>query len=86
MKLNAISRYWEVQIADVDRDKTDFTSSRGLFHFSQLPFGLKIVQGMFRQAMDVLLTKVKWNFSFVRLNDIIIFSHTTDEHIDHSDK
>lgn len=34
--------------------------------------------------MDVLLTRVKRQFALVCLDDIVIFSRTPNEHVDHA--
>lgn len=63
-----ISRdYWQVRIFEEDWDKTAVTSYNGLFQFPRMPFGLKCAQGMFEQAMHVLLTTVKWQFSIIHI-------------------
>lgn len=72
--LDANSRNWQVEISKEDRDKTAFTSNWGLFRFSCILFRLKNALGMFQQAMDVRLTKVKWQFAFVYLDGMVIFS------------
>jgi dUTPase len=38
--LDANSGYWQLNVAEADRDKTSFTSHRGTFRFKRMPFGL----------------------------------------------
>lgn len=81
--LDANSRYWKVEIAEEDRDKTAFTSHYGLFHFTRMPFGLKNDPGTFQRANDVLDTKVKQQFAFIYIDYIVMDSCRTVEYIDH---
>jgi hypothetical protein len=36
--------------------------------------------------MEDILTRYLWNFVLVYIDDIIIFSHSTDEHLCHLDQ
>ena len=38
--LNLLSRYWQVEVAESDREKIAFTPHKGLFEFKVMPFGL----------------------------------------------
>lgn len=33
--------------------------------------------------MDVVLASVKWKFALVYLEEVVVFSNTVDDHIDH---
>ena len=37
--LDCMSGYWQVDIAEEDRDKTTFTSHHGVYRFLRMPFG-----------------------------------------------
>lgn len=81
--LDANSGYWQVEFAEEDHEKTAFMSDHGLFRFISMPFGLKNAPRTFQQAIEVLLMNVKWKFSFVYLDVILIFWRTADKHVDH---
>lgn len=81
--LDTNSSYWLVQITEEDCQKTEFFSKHSSFGFTQLPLGLRNAPETFRRAMDVLLTKMKWWFALVYLEDILIYSRTPDEYIQH---
>lgn len=48
-----------------------------------MPFGLREARGTFQRSMDVVLLTVKWQFALDYLDNIVIFSKTTKEHIYH---
>ena len=79
--LDADSGYWQLKVAEEDRDKTSFTSHRGTFRFKRMPFGLINAPATFQRAMDVLLSRVLWKKAIVYLDDIIVFSQTVQDHI-----
>lgn len=48
--------------------------------------GLASSPGFFQHQMEDILTRYLWNFVLVYIDDIIIFSHSTDEHLCHLDQ
>lgn len=77
------SRYWQAQIADEHRYKTAFTSYNRLFHYKLMPFGLGNARKTLQLVSNILLKKFKRQLAFVSSDDMVIFSRTTDGHIDH---
>lgn len=51
-----------------------------------MALGLKCDPETVQQAIDVLLTKVKWQVAMVYLDDIEIFSQIPNKHIVHDHK
>lgn len=81
--LDANSGYWQVEIAPGDRDKTTFTCHEGLYRFIRMPFGLKNAPATFQRAIDIILSKVKWQYALVYLDDVIIYSKSVEDHFAH---
>lgn len=81
--LDANSGYWQIEIDDDGRDKTSFTSHHGLFRFKRMPFGLKNAPGTSQRVVDVILATVKWQFALVYLDDVIVFSSSLEDHVEH---
>ena len=81
--LDCNSGYWQIEIDDRDKDKTTFTSHSGLFRFLRMPFGLRNAPATFQRAVDIILSKVKWQFALVYLDDVIIYSKTVSDHFNH---
>lgn len=72
-----------MKVANKDRDKTSFASQDGLLRFIRMPTGLKNAPGMLQRAMDIIQSLVNWHSPMVYLDDVVIFSNSPDENIDH---
>ena len=80
--LDLKSGYWQVPIAEQDKEKTAFgTSSGQLFEFNQVPFRLCNAPATFSRLMDRVLAGLHWETCLFYLNDIIVFSSTWEEHL-----
>ena len=83
--LNLLSGYWQVEVAEGDRDKTPFITKEGLYEFKVMPFGLsnaRYAPAMFQWLMDLMLAGLQWSQCLVYLDDIIVVGHIFDEHLD----
>ena len=78
--LDAASGYWQIPIKEDDREKTAFQTRRGLFHFNVMPFGLTNAPAKFQREMDRVLSGLTWQLCLVYLDDIIVFSKSTEQH------
>ena len=79
--LDENSGYWQIEVFPEDRDKTTFTSHRGLYRFKRMPFGLKTAPATFQRAIDVILAKVRFQSALTYLDDIIVYSSSFAQHI-----
>jgi len=66
------SGYWQVEVAEGDRQNTAFTTHDGLFEFKVIPFGLCNAPATFQQLMDLILAGVQWSHCLVHLDNIIM--------------
>ena len=48
-----------------------------------MPFGLRNAPATFQRAMDIILSRVRWKYVLVYLDDIIIFSRDEETHLRH---
>jgi len=78
--------YWQIPVAERDRDATTFTSHMGTYRFTRMPFGLKNAPATFQRALDIILSGVRWQTCLIYLDDVIVFSKTHDDHILHVDQ
>lgn len=83
--LDAFWGYWQIPIAIEDRDKTTFTTHMGTFRHTRMPFGLRNAPATFQRALDIVLSGVRWQTCLVYLDDVVVFSRSYEEHVDHVD-
>ena len=79
--LDLLSGYWQVEVAEADREKTAFTTQQGLFEFKVMPFGLCNAPATFQRLMDSVLAGVQWQQCLVYLDDIIVVGRDFEEHL-----
>jgi len=77
------SGYWQIPVADEDRDKTTFACHEGAYRYIRLPFGLSNAPATFQRDIDMILGGLKWKSCLVYLDDIIVFSQSAGEHVEH---
>lgn len=76
--------YWQIPIRADCRQFTAFTvPGRGLYQWRVMPFGLHSAPTTFQRLLDQLITHEFEHFAIAYLDDIIIFSKTFEEHLDH---
>ncbi|KRZ67383.1 Retrovirus-related Pol polyprotein from transposon 17.6 [Trichinella papuae] len=80
--LDLVSGYWQVEVAEEDREKTAFSTLLGLFQFRVMPFGLCNAPATFQRLMEKALRGLTWKTCFVYLDDIIVFGKTEEEHLE----
>jgi len=73
--------YYNIPIAESDRDKCTFITRQGCFRFTVMPFGLTCAPSVFQRLMDVVLCGLSYQACLVYLDDIIVFGKTFDEQL-----
>ena len=79
--LDMASGYWQVEIAPEDREKTAFTTGKGLHHFKVMAFGLKNAGPTFQKLMELILAGMDSKTCLVYIDDIIVFNSTEKGHL-----
>ena len=82
-KLDAVSAYQQIPIAEEDCEKTAFTIWGRLLQWRVMPFGLTNCPPTFQRFMDVLLSGLNWRCCVVYLDDIVVFSNSFEDHLVH---
>ena len=84
--LDCNAGYWQIPVAEEDKHLTAFTCHSGAWQCVRLPFGLCNAPATFQRAMDMILAGVKWQICLVYLDDVIVFSRSPEEHLQHLDE
>lgn len=82
--LDLTSGYWQLPMEAASKKYTAFfTPSGGQFQFTAMPFGLKLAPATFQRAMTEIFSGMLNRFVKVYLDDIIVYSSTYEEHLEH---
>ncbi|CAK6981241.1 uncharacterized protein LOC108874699, partial [Scomber scombrus] len=82
-KLDLRNAYHLIRIKEGDECKTAFNTHLGHFEYLVMPFGLTNAPAVFQALVNDVLRDMLNRFVFVYLDDILIFSHSYAEHVDH---
>ena len=74
--LDLKSGYWQVELDDDAKEKTAFSSGKGLWQFKVMPFGLCTAPSTFQRLMEAVLSQMPLETSLVYIDDIIV--HAVD--------
>ena len=79
--LDLKSGYWQVEMDPQDKEKTAFTTGRGLWQFKVMPFGLCNAPATFERLMERVLANLPLQTALVYLDDILIPGRTFSHHL-----
>jgi hypothetical protein len=79
--LDPNSGYWQVSLHQDDKERTAFSTGRGLWQFTVMPFGLCNAPATFQTLMESVLRGLIYDACLVYLDDIVI-GRTFQEHLD----
>lgn len=82
-KLDLRNAYHLVRIREGDEWKTAFNTPSGHFEYLVMPFGLTNSPAVFQNLVNDVLGDMLNRFVFVYLDDILIFSKSETEHVQH---
>ena len=77
------SGFWQVHMPQDSHHKTAFATQNGLYEFLTMPFRLVNSGASFQRLMGHILRGLEYRFALIYIDDIIIFSKSVDEHLDH---
>jgi len=84
MDLN--SGFWQVGLDPVDKHKTAFSTSMGLYQFTVMPFGLCNAPSTFERLMEDVMRGLQWEDCLVYMDDIIVPAVTFEQGIQRLEK
>ena len=78
-KLDLTHAYQQVEIAEESRKYTTINTTRGLFQYRQLPFGISATPAIFQRLIESLLQDLP--HVAIYIDDIVVTGSSKDDHL-----
>ena len=84
--MDLLSGYHQIEMDENDKKKTAIICHYGLYQYKRMPFGLCNAPRTFQRMMNKIFRPYLDEFITLYLDDILIYSDTFEEHIEHLEK
>lgn len=85
--MDANKGYHQFDISPESRWLTAFTTEKeGQWQYKRVPFGLQNAPAFFQRSIDSLLGRWRWQFVLAYIDDVVVWSKSWDEHLEHLGK
>lgn len=81
--IDLASSYWQIPMDPSTKFKSAFITHDGIYEFNRMAFGLKNAPMSFQFFISTLMRNLNWKHVLCYIDDILIFSKTFDDHLDH---
>ena len=82
--LDLKSGFWQIRMDEASKQYTAFTvGNLGFFECDRMPFGLCNALATFQWLMQNCMGELNFVYCLIYLDDLIMFSRTTEEHLHH---
>jgi len=75
--------FWGVPMEEDSKQYTAFVTPDGLYQWKVMPMGFTNSPAIFTRLMHMVLAGINWRFCLVYLDDVIMFSSSFAEHLEH---
>ena len=84
--MDLASAFYQVPVFIEHRPLTAFATLRGQWQWKTMPMGLTNAPATFQRLANLMLSGLAWQSCLAYLDDIVVFSNTFEEHIQHLDQ
>ena len=84
--LDLASGYHQIAMDPRDQHKTAFVTPFGQYEYTRMPMGLSGAPATFQRLMNATMSEFLFDFLLVYLDDLLIYSKTFDEHLEHLER
>lgn len=79
--MDAFSSYNQIRMAESDQEKTSFTTDRGLYYYTVMPFGLKNAGATYQRLVNKMFQAQIGRNMEVYVDDMLVKSLTSGSHV-----
>jgi Reverse transcriptase (RNA-dependent DNA polymerase) len=78
--------FHQLPLDKASRSKTAFSTRRGLYQWTTVPFGIRNGPAAFQRLLDSVLAGLTFECCLLYLDDIIVYSKSFEQHVNALDK